>query len=442
MASKVASVDVLDVTKLVFPRKNPPPDIKWLATILAYGRSGSSIEILKEKQAKILAPSRSKIRQATYPIASQKESVRSALTSILSKPPRGMIGVVGFLLERRLLRSYEKVFDAVCSALGNEAYCWIMVANGRFPDQRASLDAAKSYGIRSMHFEVGFTQDSFFFRPHAPQDLSAVQAAISTFQPEPKDLAFAQSWFNNRVFGNVASDAFGMQWQELDPATNYETVVFTTSADEYESLGSLWPKPDWINQFEAIEAVLETKSDLGSVAIRMHPNSKFKTVSYALWEVAQVRRLKKLFPWLQVIPPHAHMSSYQLAARARTIVVWDSTIGLEASWLGRNVLYLAPNPFSRFLGVPEAFDLQSLRSWAPAESSPKSAQKHRAETCIAAIRSFSAPRETRDPEAPNTWFRALAYTLLSFRRDPFAFLILIIKSLSARAARIIYKLLL
>jgi hypothetical protein len=185
---------------------------------------------------------------------------------------------------------------------------------------------------------------------HQPLDWNEISRFDNTFRPSTSELALAKAWLSSRVTGEDEVNEFSQHFDDLSSSREEpigerrgrHVVFFTSSQDEFWELGELWPKSDWKDQYEAFSSVVTESLKAGSHAfiVRMHPNTLNKSPQYMTSELRSIYRLKQKYPEIKVIWPHETRNSYQLAADSQLVVVWNSTIGVEAMFLGCEVMHL------------------------------------------------------------------------------------------------------
>jgi hypothetical protein len=163
-----------------------------------------------------------------------------------------------------------------------------------------------------------------------------------------EDLGRASKYLDMRVNLESGDNVFSRKFKSrtLGSDGNYISF-FTSSQDEFWSLGKRWPIPKFHDQLGAFEIV--AKRHLGPrevPVLRMHPNTLNKSVRYAFNEFLRVHNLIRKNPSWIVIWPSMDKNSYELIQESKGVIVWNSTIGTEALHLGKPVRFLAQGVFS------------------------------------------------------------------------------------------------
>ncbi len=221
----------------------------------------------------------------------------------------------------------------------------VVVFNGISFPEAVARRVAQQRGLWVVTHEVGLQPFSAFFtRGHA--------TAYPIHVPESFSLSPAQDsrlnqYLERRMQGNfsMAGIRFWPEMRSLDPdllqriadfkqvVPVFTNVIFDTSQVHanvvFEHMFA------WLDQvLEIVRAHPET-----FFVIRAHPDEdrpgKQSRESVAEWvERSQVERL----PNVHFVPPKEYFSSYELIQRSKFVMVYNSTIGLEAAIMGAAVL--------------------------------------------------------------------------------------------------------
>ena len=303
-----------------------------------------------------------------------RETTHSALVSFSRDPEPDTSKGVWRRLERDLLRGAERAYRAVSTLLAERPELdTVYVHNGRFPHQRAVLEAARAAGRAVVHYEKGEQPDTFWRSDHSTLDREATQGSVDGLLAHLSDdeaLALGRTWMERRVSGgtNIYARFFGDDQAESSDSTSPVVGLFTSSQDEFAALGPEWHIQSWADQWEAFDAVLDLTDAAGARSyLRVHPNFATKGHAGFIRERAQILRLGKRHPGLRIIWHDEKVNSYSLVSSTDVVVVWDSTIGLEASARGKPVWEMAASYYDLYADVrqwfghadaPEAADLE------------------------------------------------------------------------------------
>ena len=234
----------------------------------------------------------------------------------------------------------------------------VVVFNGQFYPEATARWAAQQRGLRVITHEVGLLPITAYF---TPGEATAYPIDI----PETFDLNEAQNrqldeYLEKRFQGNFSMA--GMQfWPEMQPLGEdfwqrasafrqivpiFTNVIFDTSQGH---ANVLFPHMfAWLDQtLEVIRAHPETL-----FVIRAHPDElrpgKESRESVAMW--AEARSVRTL-PNVLFVDATEYFSSYELIQRSKFVMIYNSTIGLEASLMGAAVLCAGKARFTQLQTV-------------------------------------------------------------------------------------------
>lgn len=280
--------------------------------------------------------------------------------------------------QQRLLAEGTHSYIVMRELLKSPSYEIAYVPNGRFPVQRMAKFALIDAGVPVFHFEKGATKDHAFFRPYSPHDRIATQGDVekvlegrSTSEVEE----IANSWLIARLPSKSSSNEYSAIWSDSvsDEAVTKPSATkigfFTSSQDEFLHLGPDWQLHSWKSQFEAFDTLMTFFENQGyQCFMRVHPNLSTKDHSCFKRELKGLQELAAQHPNLEVYWHDNATSSYSLLEECSGIVVWDSTIGLEASARGIPVWNCAASYYgliadTRQVLGPEHMDNQNLSLW-------------------------------------------------------------------------------
>jgi hypothetical protein len=254
------------------------------------------------------------------------------------------------------------------------------VPNGRFPHQKLATIACDDAGIPTRHVEKGVAPNRAYVQDYAPQERLRSQSSVAQVLdgvPDERLEALADAWLELRAPAPDSRNEFSALWGDEIPASIAEAQdagrkvlgIFTSSMDEFHSLGEEWHTHSWTDQLEAFDAILTRFEQQGySAYLRVHPNLATKAQDYFVREREGVRALARRHPELTVIWHDAPANTYALMDASDAIVVWLSTVGLEASarrlpvWTSATTRYgLVAD--TRELLSPEALEEADLSPW-------------------------------------------------------------------------------
>jgi len=291
-----------------------------------------------------------------------------------------------------LTREGRAVYRAVRALCATRDIALAYIPNGRFPHQKLAGLALRDAGVATRHIEKGEGANRAYVQDYAPQDRLKSQGAVDTvlegLSGSEVD-AIADAWLAKRAPAADSRNEFSTLWSTGIPEAvaaareSGSPVVgfFTSSQDEFLFLGPEWQLHDWEDQFSAFDALLSRFEAEGySAFLRVHPNLATKAHECFVRERAGIRRLAARHPGLIVIWHDDAANSYSLLEASDAVVVWDSTVGLEASARGLPVWTTAT---SRYGLVADTRELLSAEQLEAEGVTPWTVDPHRAKRFIA-----------------------------------------------------------
>lgn len=242
---------------------------------------------------------------------------------------------------------FSKLLDEVKPAA-------LVVFNGMQYPEAAARWVARQKGLPVYSHEVGLRPMSAFF---TPGDATAYPLVLpESFELNEARNARLDAYLQNRFKGNfiMAGVRFWPEMSALDPeflalaagfkqlVPVFTNVIFDTSQPHANLL--------YEDMFTWLDDVLETARAHPDTlfVIRAHPDEarKGKASEESVAEWAQCRRVEQL-PNVRFIRPETYISSYDLIRMAKFVMIYNSTIGLEASILGALVLAAGRSRYSQ-----------------------------------------------------------------------------------------------
>jgi hypothetical protein len=240
----------------------------------------------------------------------------------------------------------------------------LVVFNGQFYPEATAKWVATQRGVRVVTHEVGLQPMTGFF---TDGEATAYPITIpESFELNDEQNARLDAYLEKRFQGNFSmagikfwADIKGLDENFLARAAAFEkivpvftNVVFDTSQPHANTV--------FADMFAWLDLVLDVAQAHSQTlfVIRAHPDEarigKESQESVAAWATAQ--RVAEM-PNVMFVPPQEFLSSYELIARAAFVLIYNSTIGLEASIMGAAVLSAGK---ARFTQYPNVFFPQSV----------------------------------------------------------------------------------
>ncbi len=263
-----------------------------------------------------------------------------------------------FLLRQYILSAWSVIeqFDALLERVDPLA---VVVFNGMFYPEAAARYAARRRGLRVISHEVGLQPFSGYF---TTGDATAYPIDIpESFELSPEQDRRLDEYLEQRFQGNFSMAGVRF-WPEMRPLSSefweraghfeqivpvFTNVIFDTSQGH---ANVVFPHMfAWLDlALEIIQAHPETY-----FVIRAHPDEsrpgKNSLESVADW--VERNRVADL-PNVLFVGPDEYFSSYELIQKSKFVMVYNSTIGLEATLLGAAVLCGGK---ARFTQLPTVF---------------------------------------------------------------------------------------
>lgn len=221
----------------------------------------------------------------------------------------------------------------------------VYIPNGRVPEQRMAIEACAAVGVPHLYYEIGRAKpQSFYAGTTQVHDREATQAEVATVLakiPRKTVEKLATDWLSERTSATSSINVYSQGWHETKALTNESlqtAVFFSSSVDEFASYGAAWKLDSWATQYEAFDAIIGLlQSQDVSCRLRIHPNLTNKSHLYFQREVTEIQALTKKHPALKVFWHNEPVNSYELVGNADYVIVGRSTLGLEASLMGKCV---------------------------------------------------------------------------------------------------------
>lgn len=268
-----------------------------------------------------------------------------------------------FLMRQYILSAYNIAhqFTAFLDRYNPQT---VILFNGTFYPEAMARHIARQRGLRTITHEVGLMADSAYF---TDGEATAYPIAIPPdFELNPAQNARLDAYLAKRFQGDftMAGIRFWPQMRGLDQrflssAANFKqivpvftNVIFDTSQKHANTV------------FPHMFAWLDLTLDL----IRRHPETLFVIRAHPdenrpgkeSRETVQdwvTRNQATALPNVLFYAPQDYLSSYELIQRAKFVMVYNSSIGLEASLLGAAVLCAGK---ARYTSYPTVFFPQTI----------------------------------------------------------------------------------
>jgi len=275
------------------------------------------------------------------------DAVHSELvTYFLSDAPERRSWFVRFT-ERQVRKKSSPLYWDLIGFLGANSFERALIPNGRVPDQRLALLACQAADLDVEYYEIGrAVENSYYTGRQQIHDREATQnevAQVTGHLSDPEIRGIADAWLETRTTTGLAIHPFGANWVD-GPLTKTPTpsaplaVFFSSSVDEFASYGGSWAQHTWDDQYQAFGHIMTVLESQGvHCVLRIHPNLSNKSRQYVDRELEAIRNLAANHPLAKIYSHTDSINSYQLVDAANYVIVGRSTLGLEASCMGKCV---------------------------------------------------------------------------------------------------------
>ena len=224
----------------------------------------------------------------------------------------------------------------------------VILFNGRFIENRPLLRAAQHLKIDYATHEKGGRLHTYLFRKNSiPHAIDAINSEIERLWRNANEEKYkiGKDFFEKKTKG-VEDAWFSFtkeQKQGLLPKSIYENknkkivTIFNSSLDEYEGLEGFGPY-FYKDDNEGIKQICQDLKDNKDIKLylRIHPNLKNLNNSQMQFIKDEIAKNSSV----EIIAPEDVIDSYALIKASDIIIVFGSTIGIEAAFLNKKVLLL------------------------------------------------------------------------------------------------------
>ena len=298
----------------------------------------SLVEALERKVWRDLA----EVRSFTINEADIGMAALSSVISIL-REPQPDLAIYQKMIQKHISAA-ATVYYSIRNRLKAIRPDHLLLFNGRLSAMRPALRAAQEIGVQTSVEERAGELNRYRITENTyPHDLPKAKVEIAEFYdhcelPEEEKHRLAEKWFEECRRGQDKSWHAYVKEQKngclpegfSDAVTNI--VIFNTSEDEYVTIRE-WQNPFYSTQNEGIARLMDDVGDLDGVRVflRVHPHLKGVDNS----QTRGIEALSKRYLNLHVIPADSKVSTYSLIDAADVVVIYASTVGVEAAYAGK-----------------------------------------------------------------------------------------------------------
>ena len=268
-------------------------------------------------------------------------------------------------LVRKTIRDFVAVYLTAMEYLEKDGYDLIYVFNGRFASAKAWIRACEKTRTDYMtHERLGMPDRALRIKNGSPHGTLLWPPLIREFwdknRDNPEVLKEAHDFFEERPQGRLTGWFSFVNTQdrkslpETWDAGKRNMVIFSSSVSEFAGLPDYFEGAAFHDQRQAyLDLASSLQKNHGDIRLflRVHPNSRLDTFRW--WEDPEFSSLENL----TVIPPESAISSYELLQQCEKVIVFITTMGIEATFWGKPSIVLSNAMYS---GIGAAYEPRSL----------------------------------------------------------------------------------
>jgi hypothetical protein len=240
-------------------------------------------------------------------------------------------------LTDQLLQAAQDSFELTQQLIVTHRPRKILLFNGRFACSKGIAEAARLAGVQTFFHEVGGTKDRYFFSdktPHSSASKRGVLTEAWATAGEGKEAIAAKFFAPKRGGATLLEKRWNNPQQEgwaLPLTGRRRFVYYVSSIDEFIAVDSELDHGLFASQREVVEWLhgwVVEHPDV-ELVIRIHPRMQNITPQELSWWMS-FRRDNVI-----VLPGEHPANSYELAASADRILCYHSSLGPEATYMGK-----------------------------------------------------------------------------------------------------------
>ena len=253
---------------------------------------------------------------------------------------------------RTMIESALRVYAFAKATIEQERADLVYVFNGRFCNYRAVMSAGLDAGKEVLVHERGGTRDLYDVQPFMPHDAARFQEKIvSTWARLKNDPGVRERGANFFIDRRAGMDQTWLSFTDhqkknllpaIDPNKKVVTF-FSSSEDEFVSVGGVFKLTSWKSQFEAVTELIEICKHHPEIQlfVRLHPHLREKShADQQRW------LLLGNIENVTVVSFDSEVDTYALIERSDVVVTAWSTVGIEAVFWGRPSITIGPSFYS------------------------------------------------------------------------------------------------
>ena len=240
----------------------------------------------------------------------------------------------------KMIYSANKIFDLCTKSLLKQKPDILYTFNPRFANTRPIYEAGKILKIKMMTYEVPIDINKYSISKYSIFDGYNVSKDMKLFWEkgsEDKE-KIAQSYYDglkNVYFSNTQIINSNFIFNDVFVSNKINIIFFPSSIHETYALGDLYPHSLFESQIEALNYLVELALSNKNInlILRLHPILKQKSK-----EEQQFWTTYQSIKHIKTISYEDEVSSYDLIEKSDKIIVYHSTIGIEAAYYKKEVM--------------------------------------------------------------------------------------------------------
>lgn len=250
-------------------------------------------------------------------------------------------------LTDELLQAGQDSFELTQQLIASHRPRKLLIFNGRFACSKGIAEAARLAGVPTFYHEVGGTKDRYFFSDQTPHSSASKRDVLThawATAGEGREAIAARFFAPKRGGATLLEKRWNNPQQEgwtLPLTGRRRFVYYVSSIDEFIAVDTEVDHGLFNTQREAIEwlhgwAVEHSDVEL---IIRIHPRMQNITPQELSWWMSFERDN------VVVLPGNHPANSYELAASADRIICYHSSLGPEATYMGKVAILVGDAAF-------------------------------------------------------------------------------------------------
>jgi len=244
-----------------------------------------------------------------------------------------------------MFSSAKKLYNYFIHELKSERYDFVFLFNGRFGCARPAIEAARNLNIGFGLYEMKIFSEVVFVNELRHSIKGNTRKAIAFYEAD-KEMAEkrAEDFFIKKTQNKYTGEPIYTKQQQrnslpeaIENTTKKVIAIYLTTEDEYKFIGKEWDGRVVESQVDEIEKLATCLPPEEYVlVVKMHPNQVFTAEN----TINKYLTLAKKYSHVVVEKPLSKKDSYALMYRADVVVVFASSMGVEACYVGKPVVLI------------------------------------------------------------------------------------------------------